>query len=260
MQSHTFILIKKMGERNFFYLLLFASYGFVGSTSLKQITSMGRDEVMFLGTGTDAFIEEGYYFLFFGLFTTRPGEHQDLQNKNVVLEPIEVRDKNGKKLKASADGEYMIEDGKKYQKFNEEEMNKNIQGLLKRTFIKLCATLDYEKDILGKDLKYYILPEEGEHPDPLAESKHKKEFADNCKKYGIKFVIFDPSVESANLAQDDLTYYRNLLTKTLNETTNLSDKDIQDTVEAQLGITQKIRFDSTGNVSPVVRVNARDSE
>ncbi|MEA3399000.1 MAG: hypothetical protein U9R00_00600 [Patescibacteria group bacterium] len=234
-----FFLVDLMGESYFLKLLFIILIFFIYETSKIKIKSLTRAEIMFLGTGTKIWLEEGVYFLWFGrfgLFTLREGETQDLEFRDVEITDFVCQDKNGKKLIVSFFGDFEIFNETIFRNFKEEEMQRNIEGLIRRALPRYLGKKIYEEEILGKNLSKEFIE------DPQINDVSKK-------KYGIDLIASDLSILSGNMNQDDLNFFVKKLTKELKKSNpGMSNEEIAHQVNVKLGLTKDIKVKSNGNV------------
>lgn len=191
-------------------------------------------------------LDPGMYFTFF-LFKINNKEAQKTERRDVVIAPFECQDKNRFGLTAEANGDWIIIQNDTFKKQDESKMESNLLSLVRRSIIRVFATLDFDNEIKGKELGSIV------EKDPT--------FVKECKKYGIEFHNLIVDCVPSDLKQENLNAYAR---KLFNEEkakypaghpfTHKEIQDINETVQVQIGKAKKIisnsplmgRFDIDG--------------
>ena len=236
------------GVSVFFFLALFAIIGaggwslFVCSALAGGLVAFGHRIVVPLqkrakittvfGTETEVWAAPGKYFGFwiFGTYEEEVQEEERFDVKVGDQNDFFISDRNGKKLQAKIDADYAIGDTdearNRYEAMREDQFPGNLKTLLERAAVRVFGVKEYWSEIIGKELSESLL----EDSEVLAHSA----------KYGIVFTSMMVEVRSASQDQDDLNAQRRTLTAEYQALhPGMSDKEISELVEVQLGLASK---------------------
>lgn len=182
--------------------------------------------------GDSVWLDPGMYFTFW-IFTVSEKEAQKMEKRDVIIPSFNCQDINRLGLTAEANGDWKIIDHDKFKEQDEAKMESNLVSLVRRSVIRVCATLDFDTKIKGKDLGEVI----------MIDTVFQKE----CGKYGVSFHNLIADAIPADLKQENLnSYYKKLYQEEVekypkdHKFTHDEIKDINETVQVKLGQAKKI--------------------
>jgi hypothetical protein len=228
-----FFLLKLVGfEGKFWTATALVLGGLIALADIGRIPIMHSKQLLLLGVQTGVWLDEGFYFLFF-VFTLDDTEEQSVENKDVIVPVFPCQDKDGKVLNAEANGDYQIINHDAYKLHDVNVMLTNLTSLIRRTMVRVCGTIVYKTDILGKDLGHRIL---ADHI-----------FIRECAQYGIKFGNVIADAIASDLTQEGINAYaKELMVQFKSEYpqghvfTHKELSDLYDKIAVQLKTAQRI--------------------
>lgn len=183
--------------------------------------------------GDSIYLDPGMYFTFF-IFSFSEKESQKMEKRDVVIPAFNCQDKRRLGLTAEANGDWLIVDHDKFKDQDESKMESNLSSLVRRSIIRVFATLDFETEIKGKDLGDKI-----QNHDPV--------FKRESEKYGIIFHNLIVDAIPSDMKQENLNSYSKKLFEEEkakypvdHKFTHQEIRDIEETIQVKLGQAKKI--------------------
>lgn len=170
--------------------------------SVKQIKVRETSQLLFFGTQTGIWLNEGYYILFY-LFTLDKHETQHTENQTLIVPAFDIRC-NDKMLSVSFNLKYLegksnvpnpTEDDERLARENfknqkADELREELIDLMKNLAMQEFGNKDYSR-LHGQNLASMIT--------------NNTHFMQECIDYGIKMKSFLPYVIPKNATQEDST-------------------------------------------------------
>lgn len=228
-------------DGKFWILLSFVSGTIIAFADKDKVEILTVGLLQFNGeevkdeNGNSVYLDPGWYFTFF-FFSINKKESQKMEKRDVIVSALNCQDKGGLVLTAEANGDWVIAaDGHdKFKEQDESKMESNLSSLVRRSIIRVFATLDFETEIKGKDLGDKI-----QNHDPV--------FKKECNKYGINFYNLIVDAIPFNLGQENLNSYSKKLFEQEKakypagyKFTHQEIRDIEETIQVKLGQSKKI--------------------
>lgn len=223
---------------DFWIIISFIAGAIIAFGDRTYVPILSRGLLIFNGeevkkkNGSSVWLSPGMYFTFF-IFSTSIKEAQKMERRDVIILPFNCQDTGRFGLTAEANGDWKITDHDAFKEQDESKMESNLVSLVRRSIIRVCATLDFDNDIKGQDLGDKIIRD--------------TVFIRECRKYGITFHNLIADAIPSDLTQENLNAYAK---KIFNEEKAkypvgyvLSHKEIEeieDRVQVRLKIAKKI--------------------
>lgn len=238
-----YLLMKKQGLTSPRWGLvdLILSIGIVGA-SIRQVPLRGRSQLVFMGTQTGIWLDEGYYFLFY-LFTLDKHEVQHKEGQTLIIPAFDLRcaDKllsvsfnlkylEGKSnvLNPTADDERIAKENFKNQK--SEDIREELLDLMKSLAMSKYGPKDYT-ELQQQSISDLILT--------------NPHFQNECLDYGIKIKSLLPFVIPKNATQEDLDLRKANLIKEY-KNAGFTKEEAREMAEIQLGQIKVVKTPGSG--------------
>lgn len=233
-----YLLMKKQGLTSPRWGLvdLILSIGIVGA-SIRQVPLRGRSQLVFMGTQTGIWVDEGYYFLFY-LFTLDKHEVQHKEGQTLVIPPFDLRCKDKVLLVSfnlkywegrsnvrnpTADDERIAKENFKDQK--SEDIQLELLDLMKSLAMSEFGPKAY-KDLQSQSISTLIL-----------QNSH---FESECLDYGIKIKSLLPFVTPKDVAREDSALRKAQLLKQYKDL-GYNKEEAREMAEIELGQIKVVR-------------------
>jgi hypothetical protein len=228
-------------DGKFWILLSFLSGAIIAFADRDKVAILTVGLLQFNGeevkdeNGNSVYLDPGWYFTFF-FFSINKKESQKMEKRDVVIPAFNCQDKSRLGLTAEANGDWVIADDghDKFKEQDESKMESNLSSLVRRSIIRVFATLDFETEIKGKDLGDKI-----QNHDPVFERE--------CSKYGIIFHNLIVDAIPSDMRQENLNSYSKRLFEEEKakypvgyKFTHQELRDIEETIQIKLGQARKI--------------------
>lgn len=189
-------------DGKFWTLASFVSGAVVAFGDRTMVPILSRGLLTFNGEeaknshGESVWLDPGMYFTFW-VFKVSLKESHSTEENDVIIPVFDCQDRNGKGLKADANGGYEIIIPDNYKMQNENTIKSDLSSLVRQTIMRICGSNAYRDGLLGKDIGLMV----------------RNDYPFQCEtgRYGVSFHKMHITVIASDLQQENLNAYHDEL-------------------------------------------------